>query len=45
MRKLISTEGKESAYITQAAIPFSRDSSQSRDRTPVSCMVGRFFII
>ena len=27
------------------AIPFSRGSSQPRDRTRVSCIVGRFFII
>ena len=27
------------------AIPFSRESSWPRDRTPVSCNVGRFFTI
>ena len=27
------------------AIPFSRGSSQSRDRTQLSCMAGRFFTI
>ena len=27
------------------AIPFSRESSQPRDRTQVSCIVGGFFII
>ena len=26
------------------ALPFSRGSSQPRDRTPVSCIAGRFFI-
>ena len=26
------------------AFPFSRDSSQPRDQTQVSCVVGRFFI-
>ena len=25
------------------AIPFSRESSQPRDRTQVSCIAGRFF--
>ena len=25
------------------AVPFSRGSSQSRDRTQVSCIAGRFF--
>jgi len=28
-----------------AAIPFSKGSSESRNRTQVSCMVGRFFTI
>ena len=27
------------------AIPFSRRSSQSRDKTQVSCIAGRFFTI
>jgi len=27
------------------AIPFSRGSSQPRDRTQVSCVAGRFFTI
>ena len=27
------------------AIPFSRGSSQPRDRTQVSCIAGRFFTI
>ena len=26
-----------------AAVPFSRETSQPRDRTQVSCLVGRFF--
>ena len=27
------------------AIPFSRESSQSRDRTQVSCIADRFFTV
>ena len=27
------------------AIPFSRGSSQLRDRTQVSCITGRFFMV
>ena len=27
------------------AMPFSRESSQPRDRTQVSCIAGRFFTI
>ena len=33
----------QAAMLEQVAFPFSRGSSQPRDQTQVSCIVGRFF--
>ena len=38
-------EISQAGIVEKIAIPFSRGSSQSRDRTQVSCIAGRFFII
>ena len=41
-----SVQGISQARILEwVAIPFSRESSQSRDQTWVSCISGRFFTI
>ena len=34
----------QARLLERVAIPFSRRSSQPRDRTQVSCIAGRFFI-
>ena len=34
----------QSRILEWVAFPFSRGSSQPRDRTQVSCIAGRFFI-
>ena len=35
----------QASILEWVAIPFSRGSSQPRDQTPVSCLVGLFFTI
>ena len=42
----LSVHGILQAKILEwVAIPFSRESSQSRDRTRVSCIADRFFTV
>ena len=40
-----SVHGILQARTLEVAIPFSRQTSQPRDRTQVSCIVGRFFTV
>ena len=41
-----SVHGISQARIMEwVSIPFSRGSSRPRDRTPVSCIAGRFFTV